>query len=116
MPRARRLRVHAELRVASLDVAGAVANRAKQALQQRLDPATGADDGLGWPLGTSPDAREIAATLIDIEGLDGIAALALFEATARGEAPWPATLAADELALLADDGLAFTYQLTGVAG
>jgi len=114
-PRPRLLRVHAELRVASLDVAGAVAERAKQALQQRFDSATGADDGLGWPLGASPDAREIAETLIDIEGLDGIAALTLFEATASGEAPWPATLAVDELALLPDDGLAFTYQLIGVA-
>ncbi len=113
-PKARRLRVQAALRVASLDIAGAVADRAKQALQQRFDPATGADDGLGWPLGSAPDAREVAAALIDIEGLDGIDELTLLEASAAGETAWPATLAADELAVLPDDGLDFSYRPIGV--
>ncbi len=113
-PGARALRVRAELRVASLDVAGAVAEAVKRALQRHLDPATGGDDGLGWPLGASPDARDLAATLIDTPALDGIETLTLLEITASGgQAPWPATLNADELAVLADDGLEFSYRLVG---
>ena len=115
-PVPRLLRVRAELRVASLDVAGAVADAASQALRQHLDPATGADDGLGWPLGAAPDKRELAAALIDTPALDGIETLDLFEITAGGaEAPWPATLDADELAVLAADGIAFTYLLPTTA-
>ena len=114
-PVPRSLRVRAELRVASLDVAGAVAAAASQSLRQHLDPATGADDGLGWPLGAAPDAREIAATLVDTPSLDGIETLALLEITAGGaEAPWPATLNADELAVLAADGIDFSYLLPTV--
>ena len=114
-PVPRLLRVRAELRVASLDVAGAVAAAASQALRQHLDPATGADDGLGWPLGAAPDRREIAATLVDTPALAGIETLDLFEITAGGaEAPWPATLNADELAVLAADGIDFAYLLPTV--
>lgn len=114
-PVPRLLRVRAELRVASLDVAGAVAEAASQVLRLHLDPATGADDGLGWPLGAAPDAREIAATLVDTPALDGIETLDLFEITPDGaEASWPTSLNADELAVLAADGIAFTYLLPTV--
>lgn len=110
-PRPRLLRVRAQLRVASLDAAGAVANAAKALLKARFDPATGADDGRGWPLGESPDDHEVEATLIDTPDLDGIDKLNLVEITPIGEQPWPVTLQDDELAVLPDDGLDFTYTL-----
>ena len=111
-PKPRRLRVRAELNVATLELAGGVAERAQQALRQRLDPASGGDDRLGWPLGAAPDAAEVAATLIDTPALDGIEHLTLIELVAAGvEAPWPATLNPDELAVLADDGFDFKYLL-----
>ena len=111
-PRPRRLRVRAELSVATLELAGGVAERAQQALRQRLDPASGGDDRLGWPLGAAPDEGEIAATLIDTPALDGIEHLTLIELVATGaEAPWPAALNADELAVLAEDGFDFKYLL-----
>ena len=104
--------MRAELNVATLELAGGVAERAQQALRQRLDPASGGDDRLGWPLGAAPDAAEIAATLLDTPALDGIEHLTLIELVAAGvEAPWPATLNPDELAVLADDGFDFKYLL-----
>ena len=61
--------------------------------------------------GDSPDASEVEATLIDTPALDGIERLRLLEITPTGEAPWPATLQDDELAVLPEDGLDFTYGL-----
>jgi hypothetical protein len=112
-PVSRRLRVQARLRVATLDVAGGVRAAATAALRRYFDPAGGADDGAGWPFGASPDARSIAAVLVDTPDLDGIDALALLEMTPQGLAPWPATLVDDELAVLNDDGFDFSYDLIG---
>ncbi len=109
-PKLRRFRIRAQLRVGSLDVAGAVGDHAKRALRVRFDPAHGGD-GSGWPLGRAPDEREIAACLIDTPDLEGIERIELLEAVDGGERPWTRTLRSHELAWLEDDGVALAFAL-----
>lgn len=113
-PTLREFRIRATLRVPALDTAGRVAQRAHDALAAYFDPAHGGDDGHGWPLGRAPAVDDVAARLIDLEGLEGIDDLALFERSSRGDEPLTGPLGPDELARLAHDGIAFRYALVGV--
>jgi hypothetical protein len=109
-PTLRRLRVALRLRVESLDHAAGVDDEVARRLADLLDPATGGVSHEGWPLGTSPRADEIAFALVDVPRLLGIATIELAEVRADATAPWPAQLAAGELARLAADGIRVEFE------
>ncbi|BBU33474.1 hypothetical protein BTHE68_72080 (plasmid) [Burkholderia sp. THE68] len=109
-PVPRRLRVRLALRAGTLDVAGSIATWVKDALRKRFDPAV--DGACRWPLGVRPGEDDIAGMLLDAPDLQGIVTIALSEVIeGGGEAPWPAQLAPDELALLADDGVRIAFDI-----
>ncbi|SAK99728.1 hypothetical protein [Caballeronia ptereochthonis] len=101
-PRLVSFRVVLTVRIDMLDVAGRVAGVASERMRALFDPATGGADGYGWPLGAVPDADDVAAALVDIDGLSGIATID-FEPDGAGELP-PA-FAPDQLAWLVADGV-----------
>ncbi|MDR5761449.1 hypothetical protein [Caballeronia sp. LZ035] len=109
-PVPRRLRVKLTLRAATLDVTGRLATWVKRRLRTCFDPS--ADDASPWPLGSSPSEDDIAGMLLDAPDLRGIVASALFEVDGEGdETPWPLSLAPDELALIADDGVRIAFDI-----
>ena len=66
----------------------------------------------GWPLGSSPNEDDVAEALRDVPNLESVANVSLFEIAANGEEqPWPATIKADELAMLADDGIHIAFKI-----
>jgi hypothetical protein len=110
-PRLRRLRVHLNLNVASLDDAGDTAGAVKQALQEFFDPVRGGVDASGWPLGATPTDDDIAFALADARGLEGIANIAFSEISTDGsELPWRPKVRASELVMLAEDGLRIHFE------
>jgi hypothetical protein len=103
-PAVRRLRVELELRVATLDDAGAVAQEVKKRLAGLFDPATGGVDKDGWALGESPTEGDVALALLDTPRLDSIGGVSLREHQRDGrEGVWPETIKSNELVMLADD-------------
>ncbi len=114
-PTLRRLRVDLRLRVASLDVAGAVGRHARQQIIALFDPATGGVDQAGWPLGENPTEADIALALADVPHLEGIAAVALCEMVDNdAERPWPASLKRTELPRLEEDGVRIEFETVEV--
>jgi hypothetical protein len=103
-PAVRRLRTDLDLRVATLDQAGAVAQEVKKRLAGLFDPATGGADHDGWALGESPAEGDIALALIDTPRLESIAGVGLHEYQRDGrERAWPDTIKPNELVMLAAD-------------
>jgi hypothetical protein len=103
-PVVRRLRIDLELRVASLDHAGAVARAVKDRLISLFDTAIGGVDKDGWALGENPTEGDVALALIDTSRLDSIAGVSLREDQRDGrEGAWPETIKTNELIMLADD-------------
>lgn len=115
-PAVRRLRVELHLRVASLEDAGAVTASASKKIADLLDTATGGVDREGWALGASPNDDDIAFALLDVKGLAGITSVTLLEVADDGVvSPWPAAAAAQQLAMLADDGIRLSFEPVEVA-
>ena len=114
-PALRRLRVDLRLRVASLDVAGAVGRDARKRIIALFDTATGGADGEGWALGENPSEADLAVALTDAPRLEGIASVSLREITADGgDQPWPPSLKRNELARLDKDGVRIEFETVEV--
>lgn len=110
-PTLRRLRVDLRLRIASLDVAGAVGRDARKRIVALFDTATGGAAGEGWALGENPSEADVAVALATAPRLEGIAAVALREITADGdEQQWPQALQRNELARLEKDGVRIEFE------
>lgn len=110
-PTLRKLRVDLRLRVASLDVAGAVGRDVRQRISALFDTATGGAAGEGWALGENPTEADIAVALTNAPRLEGIATVALREITADGsDQQWPQTLKRNELAQLAKDAVRIEFE------
>lgn len=114
-PVLRRLQIELNLRVRTLDVAGALANHVEKALKAFFDSDTGGSDGEGWPLGRSPSADDIAEALLDAPDLEGIVAVALSEITPEGTRPWPVSIRSPDLVMLANDGVRINFDIVEVA-
>lgn len=109
-PQLRRLRIHAALRVDTLDGSGQLANHARTTLSRFFDAATGGLDQQGWPLGAAPTEDDVALVLLDAPGLDSIDSIAFEAIQADGSGmPWNGQLRADQLAVLADDGVRVSF-------
>jgi hypothetical protein len=103
-PAVRRLRIDLELRVASLDYAGAVARAVKERLSGLFDTATGGVDKDGWPLGENATEGDVALALFGTARLESITRVRLREDHPDGrEGAWPETIKTNELVMLADD-------------
>jgi hypothetical protein len=113
-PTVRRLRIDLKLRVAALDVAGAVANAADTTLKAFFDTDTGGTDGKGWPLGRNPTQDDIAEALLDIADLESIVDIDFAEVDADGEHRWPASIKPSDLVMLADDAVRFIFEIVEV--
>jgi glutathione S-transferase len=114
-PTLRRLRVDLRLRVASLDIAGAVGRDARQRISALFDTATGGAAGEGWALGENPSEADIAVALTNAPRLEGIATVALREITADGsDQQWPQSLKRNELARLERDGVRIEFETVEV--
>lgn len=115
-PTLRRLRVDLRLRVASLDVAGAVGRDARKRIIALFDTATGSADGDGWALGENPSEADIAVALANVPRLEGIATVARREITADGvDQSWPQSLKRNELVRLEKDGVRIEFETVEVA-
>jgi hypothetical protein len=115
-PAVRRLRIDLILRLPSLDLAGAVARDVQVALNTAFDTELGGEAHDGWPLGSSPNEDDVAEALRDIPDIESITDIALFEIAADGEEqPWPATIKADELVMLAGDGIHIAFDIAEAA-
>ncbi|HSV18609.1 MAG TPA: hypothetical protein VLR71_09380 [Casimicrobiaceae bacterium] len=112
-PRIRRVRVDLALRVRTLDVAGDLAGRAKNAVKAFFDVATGGPSGEGFAIGATPRAEDLARAIVDLPDLDGIASIALLETIAGDEKPWSGVVKAAEIVRLADDGVRVAFDLVG---
>jgi hypothetical protein len=109
-PRLRQLRVALGLDVSSLDVGGSVASKAKDGLVARFEP-----DG-DWRLGGTPRENDVAETLLDIDGLNGIASIKLFEIDDLDrEQPWQRPVARDELVVLAPENVRVGFEVLEAA-
>ena len=107
-PTVRRFRIQLRLRVATLDVAGDLANYAKRTLELFFNTDTSRESLGGWALGASPREDDIAEALLDAPNLGSIISIGLTEVDAAGsEHPWPQTIKASELAMLAGDGIPY---------
>lgn len=103
-PTLRPLRIDLELRVETLDVAGAVGRDVKARLARIFDTATGGIDGLGWGLGVQPSPDDVTFALLDTPHLESLLDVGLYEIAADGrERPWPSSLTQTDLVVLAED-------------
>jgi glutathione S-transferase len=110
-PALRRLRVDLKLRVASLEVAGAVAREARKQISALFDTATGGADKEGWTLGESPSGADVAVALANVAHLESVATVDLREIVpGGGDQPWPQTLKRNELARLEKDGVRIDFE------
>ncbi len=97
---------------ASLDYGGRLAQQAEAAITAFFDSAAGGSDGRGWRLGDMPLDTDVAACLLDLPHLDDIEEIALTETDAAGRVrPLRGSLRADELALLAADGIELRFEV-----
>ena len=115
-PRVRRLRVALDLRVATLDLAGRVAKESKDRLVKRFDSELGGDDGQGWALGREPRDADVAEALLDIENLQGIASIRLFEIDQLGtETAWSAPVKPDQIVRLEPEDVRVGFEVMEAA-
>lgn len=115
-PRLRRLRIDLELRVSSLDRAGALAQAVREQVSAFFNTVTGGTRKDGWPLGSNPREEDIAFALIDAPFLQSVVSIRLFEVTRDGkELPWPAAIMPTDLVVLDVDPIRLHLQPTEVA-
>jgi hypothetical protein len=115
-PRLRRLRIDLELRVSSLDRAGALAKGVREQLSVFFNTVTGGTRNEGWPLGASPREEDIAFALIDAPFLQSVVSVQLLEVASDGkERPWPAAIKPTDLVVLDVDPIRIHLQPTEVA-
>jgi hypothetical protein len=113
-PNVRRLQVELELRVETLDQAGALGEWVKSQLKRLFDTAVGGVDNDGWPLGVNPTEDDIAFALIDAPNLESIVGVALREIVDGAIQDWPQTLKETEIVMLADDPVRLEFQTAEV--
>ena len=100
------VRVRLGVTVTDVSASGAVAREVARRVATLLDPAKGGSDGAGWPLGELPSDAELAASLLDVPGLETLDAVALTVAGAEDDAPLVSLARPTQLAHLVDDGVA----------
>jgi hypothetical protein len=116
-PLVRRLRVDLLLEIASLDVSGALATFAERAIRGFFDSATGGLDGNGWALGATPREDDIALALLDAPNLLSIENVGFIELDDAGDSsPWHRAVKANELVLLASDGVRIEFKIVETVG
>lgn len=109
-PALRRLRIHLVLRVDSLSGSGPLADQARRRLSEFFDTATGGLDRQGWPLGATPLEDDVGLALLDTPGIDSIDSILFEEIKDDGKGVrWTGQLRADQLAVLADDGVRLDF-------
>jgi hypothetical protein len=114
-PLLRRLRVRLTLRVASLDVVGAVALEVRKRIGALLDTSTGGMDQEGWPLGESPTEADVAAALADVPHLESIGLVDLRRIASDGsDSAWTRPMKRNELATLDTDAVRIEFQTVEV--
>jgi predicted phage baseplate assembly protein len=118
-PRPVAARLELALTVDAVKFSGAVSRDALSRINELIDPGSGGHDGTGWQLGDVPTDTDIAAALADVDHLQGIDRVSLYQINDDGsETPFPAALRADQLFRLAPDGVSieFAYAQTEVVG
>lgn len=109
-PTLRWLGAHIQLRVQSLDDAGAVARSVRARMAALFDAVIGGADGEGWPLGRSPEPSDIALALVDTPRIAGLVDAALHEIDDGGvKRAWPASIRPSDLVVLRADALHLAF-------
>lgn len=114
-PKVRRLQIALELRIETLDHAGALGEFVEQQLKSLFDTASGGIDKDGWPLGLDPTEDDIAFVLIDAPHLESIGDVKLREVVSDNEMrPWEGPVKANEIVMLADDLVRIEFETAEV--
>jgi hypothetical protein len=115
-PRLRRLRIDLELRVSSLDHAGALTKEVRKQLGVFFDTVAGGARQDGWPLGANPREEDVVYALIDIPFLQSVVTVKFLEIGRDGkELPWPDAIKPTDLVVLDVDPVRIHLQPTEVA-
>ena len=113
-----RFRITLRLRVASLDVSGALGAAAKQAVAALFNHVSGGPDGFGWPIGMAPSDMVVAARLVRLPDLEGIEHIT-FSVERDNAPPAPAassvSVKPDQLAWLLADGVTIVFTTGEIA-
>jgi hypothetical protein len=122
--------VRATVVVASVEETGSLDATVADRLRELLDPATGGIEiekiqdaqpgdgaaspivGPGWPLGAIPTRGDMAAALVDIPGILGIANIEMFTDENYSQ-PFPARIGQDALVILPKGGVQAKFQKEG---
>lgn len=114
-PGIRQLRIQLQLRVETLDHAGALGKYVRERIVDFFNTATGGIDRDGWALGLSPSADDIAFALIDAPHLDSIEDVTLYEIALDGsQQPWSGATKPTDLVMLHDDWLRVQFETAEV--
>ena len=113
-PTVRRLQIQLELRIETLDHAGALGEFVKRQLKSLFDTATGGVDKDGWPLGLNPTEDDIAFALIDAPHLESIGDVKLRESVGKEVRPWAGAVKETEIVMLADDPVRIEFETAEV--
>jgi hypothetical protein len=105
-PNIKPCRIELALTIDTLDRAGSVEQAARDAIAGLLHWVTGGLDGSGWPLGAVPAEDDLAAVLVDIDGVRGIGKITVLSDDAQ--TAFPAQIASDTLVMPAADGISIT--------
>ena len=114
-PTLRRVRIDLGLSVESLDHAGSVGNAVKSKLESLFNPATGALDQSGWPLGVMPRDDDVAVALQDIPNLAGIGTVAFREIASDGTDRALSALGPSDLIVPADESVRLDFDVVETA-
>ncbi|WP_395018476.1 hypothetical protein [Dongia sp.] len=106
------LRVELKLTVAAIEMSPKVAQDSVARLVTLFDPGRGGLDGAGWRLGTAPSKPEIAAALVEIDGLEGVDDV-VFKTIDKDDAliPLPAVLKPAQLLQLTGDDIRISFNI-----
>jgi hypothetical protein len=111
------VRVRVTVSLDSVSWSGVVSREITDRIIALLDPATGGDDGTGWPFGQSPSEADLAARLLDIPHLEALGAVSV-ESVADEESPVALTASlrpSQMLRVVADEVLVETSLAEDVA-
>jgi hypothetical protein len=115
-PRTRQLRIELDVRVSSLDHAGALTRDLRRELTAFFDTVVGGTRKDGWPLGTNPREEDVVYALIDVPHLQSVVDVKFLEVGRDGnESAWPTAIKPTELVVLAEDAFRIHLQATEVA-
>jgi hypothetical protein len=106
-PNIKPCRIELALTIDTLDRAGSVEQEARDAIAALLHWATGGVDGSGWALGAVPAEDDLAAALVDIDGVRGVGKIAVLNDD--GQTAFPAQIGSDTLVVTAADGIHITF-------